>query len=76
MKSGTPSINLNEDEDAQVEHYMPPKDLAIEHLINKTVNYYSIPLEISEGTRRVFKAKLWRMGSALFKWKASNAWKN
>ena len=44
---------------------MPPKDLAIEHVINKTVNHYSIPLEISEGTRRVFKAKLWRMGSAL-----------
>ena len=58
MKSGTPSIDLSEDEDAQVEHYTPPKDLAIEHVINKTVNHYSIPLEILEGTRRVFKAKL------------------
>ena len=46
---------------------MPPKDLAIEYVINKTVNHYSIPLEISEGIRRVFKAKLWRMGSALSK---------
>ena len=67
MKSGTPSIDLSEDEDAQVEHHMPPKDLAIEHVINKTVNHYSIPLEISEGTRRSFKVKLWRMGSALSK---------
>ena len=58
---------MSEDEDAKVEHQLPPKDLAIEHVITKTFNHYSIPLEISEGTRRIFKAKLWRMGNALSK---------
>ena len=58
---------MSEDEDVKVEHHMPPKDLGIEHVINKAVNHYSIPLEISEETRRTFKAKLWRMGNALSK---------
>ena len=66
-KSGTPTIDLSEDEDAKVEHYLPPKDLAIEQVITKTLNHYSIPLEISDGTRRLFKAKLWRIGNALSK---------
>ena len=42
--------DLSEDEDAKVEQHLPPKDIAIEPVITKTFNHYSIPLEISEGT--------------------------
>ena len=45
-KSGTPTIDLSEDEDAKIEQHLPPQDLAIEHVITKTFNHYSIPLEI------------------------------
>ena len=41
-KSGPPTIGLSEDEDAKVEQYLPPKDLAIKHVITKTLNHYSI----------------------------------
>ena len=65
-KSGTPTVDLSEDEDAKVEHYLLPKDVAIEHVITKTLNHYSIPLEILDSTR-VFKAKLWRIANTLSK---------
>ena len=47
-KSGIPSIDLSEDEEAKVEHLLPPKDLAMEHVITKTLSHYLISLEISE----------------------------
>ena len=47
-KSGIPSIDLSEDEEAKVEHLLPPKDLAMENVITKTLSHYLISLEISE----------------------------
>ena len=58
---------MSEDEDAKLTQVLPPKGQAIEYVITKTLNHYSIPTEISEGIRRVFKAKLWRMGNTLSK---------
>ena len=66
-KSGTPTIDLSKDEDAKVEHYLPPKDVAIEQVITKTLNHYSIPLEILDSTRKLFKTKLWRIANTLLK---------
>ena len=58
---------MSEDEEAQLEHPLPLKDLPLQHVIIKTINYYSIPTEISEAMLRTFKAKLWRMGNTLSK---------
>ena len=58
---------MSEDEEAQLEHPLLLKDLPLQHVITKTINYYSIPTEISEAMLRTFKAKLWRMGNTLSK---------
>ena len=63
-KTGTPSIDLTDDPEAQVVNCDKHTclKLALERIITKIFNHYVYPLEITDGIRATFKAKLWRMG--------------
>ena len=63
-KTGTPSINLTDDPEAQVANCDKHTCLKLAHerIITKIFTHYVIPLEITDGIRATFKAKLWRMG--------------
>ena len=63
-KTGTPSLDLTDDPEAQVEN--PDNHncvkLAYERIIRITFNHYAIPLKVTDVILATFRAKLYRMG--------------
>ena len=69
-RTGIPSDNLSEDNEAAVDlqkNGLSPVQLALERVIVKIFNHYNIPLQITDTICAAFKSKLWRLGRGLVK---------
>ena len=69
-RTGIPSDNLSEDNEAAVDlqkNGLSPVQLALERVIVKIFNHYNIPLQITDTICAAFKSKLWRLGRGLAK---------
>ena len=66
-KNGIPSFDLSNDDKATpiTTDGMTPSQLAVERVITKVINHYSITLDITDKIRITFKSKLWRMRKKL-----------
>ena len=67
--NGIPAYNLSSDNQAipTTTNTMTQTQLALEQIINKAFNHYSVSLDITDKIRATFKTKLWRMGRKLSK---------
>ena len=65
-KTGTPHFDLSQDKEAYVtSENLIPRQILVEKVIRKTFSCYSIPLDITDIIRDIFKSKLWRMGKLM-----------
>ena len=63
-KTGTPHFDLSQDKGACVtSENLTPRQILVGRVIRKTFSRYSIPLNITDNIRGIFKSKLWRMGN-------------
>ena len=54
---------MSQDKEAYVTfENLIPRQIFVERVIRKTFSHYSIPLDITDNIRGIFKSKLWRMG--------------